>query len=137
RITADVDLPENPANGVLVALGGRFGGWGFYLKDGRPVALMAASQQAGDQSRVMADKLTGTGQTRIAFDFRYDGGFNAGGEMIISANGHEIGRGRINRTISKLPEMTDTLDIGFDADTPVTDDYADGGHFTGRISKIG
>lgn len=45
-------------------------------------------------------------------------------------------RGRIARTISKLPEMTDTLDIGFDADTSVTDDYADGGHFTGRILKV-
>ena len=56
--------------------------------------------------------------------------------MTISANGDVIGQGRIARTISKLPEMSDTLDIGFDADTPVTSDYAAGGHFPGRIGKV-
>ena len=136
RITADIDVPNAPATGVLVALGSKFGGWSFYVKDGRPVALMAASQLAGDQSQVAAAQPLTAGQQRLVFDFRYDGGVNAGGEMTISANGHMIGRGRIARTISKLPEMSDTLDIGFDADTPVTSDYAAGGHFPGRIGKV-
>ena len=135
RITADVDLPAS-AQGPLLALGSKFGGWSFYLKDGRPVALMAASQQAGDQSRVAAAQPLAPGKTLLVFDFRYDGGVNAGGEMRIEANGQEVARGRIARTISKLPEMTDTLDIGFDADTPVTDDYGRDSRFTGRIDKI-
>ncbi|SNS63718.1 arylsulfatase [Sphingomonas laterariae] len=135
RITASVDLAETPANGVLVAVGSKFGGWSFYMKDGRPVALMAASQLKGAQFRVEGQPV-GAGKTDLVFDFRYDGGMNAGGEMVISANGREIGRGRIARTISKYPEMTDTLDIGFDADTPVTDDYADGGRFNGHIAKV-
>ena len=136
RITADIDVPNEPATGALVALGSKFGGWSFYLKDGRPVALMAASQLAGDQSQVSSMQPLAAGQQRLVFDFRYDGGVNAGGEMTISANGNIIGRGRIARTISKLPEMSDTLDIGFDADTPVTSDYASGGHFPGRIGKV-
>ncbi|XHR99077.1 arylsulfatase [Sphingomonas sp. DBB INV C78] len=136
RITAALDLADAPANGVVLALGSRFGGWSFYLKDGRPVALMAASQQDGDQSRVEAAERLGLGSSELIFDFRYGGGINGGGEMVILANGREIGRGRIARTISKLPEMTDTLDIGFDADTPVTDDYAPGGRFTGHIAKV-
>lgn len=56
--------------------------------------------------------------------------------MIITANGVEIGRGRIPRTLSKLVEMTDTFDIGFDADTPVTDDYPKGSHFPGTIARL-
>ena len=35
-VMADVDIPATGANGVLLAQGGRFGGWSFYLKDGRP-----------------------------------------------------------------------------------------------------
>lgn len=136
RIAAEVDLPQAPATGALVSLGSKFGGWGFYLKDGRPVALMAASQQAGDQSRVEAAQPLPPGKALLVYDFRYDGGMNGGGEMVISANGREIGRGRIARTISKLPELTDTLDIGFDASTPVTDDYAGDGRFPGAISKV-
>lgn len=136
RIMAEIELPEASATGALVALGSKFGGWSFYLKDGRPVALMAASQQPGDQSRVMAAEALPSGKALLVYDFRYDGGMNAGGEMIISANGREIARGRIARTLSKLPELTDTLDIGFDASTPVTDDYAGDGHFPGHIAKV-
>ncbi|HWV13385.1 MAG TPA: arylsulfatase [Sphingobium sp.] len=136
RITADIDMPKEPATGVLVALGSKFGGWSFYVKDGRPVAMIAASQLAGDQSQVAAAQPLTAGKNRLVFDFRYDGGMNAGGDMIISANGTEIARGRIARTISKLPEMSDTLDIGFDADTPVTSDYVGGGHFAGGIEKV-
>lgn len=72
----------------------------------------------------------------LTYQFVSDGGVNAGGEMRISVDGREIGRGRIARTISKLPEMTDTLDIGFDADTPVTAEYRDGGSFNGRLSRV-
>jgi hypothetical protein len=35
-ITAVVDVPKGGANGVIVAQGGRFGGWSLYLKEGKP-----------------------------------------------------------------------------------------------------
>ena len=35
-ITADVEIPKSGANGVILAQGGRFGGWSLYLKDGKP-----------------------------------------------------------------------------------------------------
>ena len=36
-ITADVDIPAGGApNGVILAQGGRFGGWSLYVKDGKP-----------------------------------------------------------------------------------------------------
>jgi arylsulfatase len=36
RITAEIEVPAGGANGVLVTQGGRFSGWGLYLKDGKP-----------------------------------------------------------------------------------------------------
>ena len=35
-ITAEVEIPKGGANGVILAQGGRFGGWSLYLKDGKP-----------------------------------------------------------------------------------------------------
>ena len=35
-ITADVEIPQGGANGVILAQGGRFGGWSLYIKDGKP-----------------------------------------------------------------------------------------------------
>ncbi|WP_222560072.1 arylsulfatase [Caenibius sp. WL] len=134
-IEADVEVPTGDASGTLVAMGSKFGGWSFHLAGGRPVAYMAASQLPGDQSSVAAQTPLAPGKTRLVYEFRYDGGRNAGGEIIIRANGQEIGRGRIARTISKPPEMTDTFDIGFDADTPVIEGAA-GQPFNGRIDKV-
>ncbi|MGA8256161.1 MAG: sulfatase-like hydrolase/transferase, partial [Nocardioides sp.] len=40
-LDAEVVVPEGGAAGVLAAIGDRFGGWGVYLLDGRPVATIA------------------------------------------------------------------------------------------------
>ena len=36
-ITADVESPAGGANGVILAQGGRFGGWSLYMKAGKPI----------------------------------------------------------------------------------------------------
>lgn len=135
-LDAQVDVASSQATGPLLAIGGKFAGWSFYLVDGRPAVTVATSQRPEDHFKVVASQPVAPGASRIGFSFRYDGGHNAGGEMIITANGVEIGRGRIPRTLSKLVEMTDTFDIGFDADTPVTDDYPKGSHFPGTIARL-
>ena len=38
-ITADVDIPQAGAKGVIIAQAGRFGGWSLYLKDGKPTRV--------------------------------------------------------------------------------------------------
>src|SRR5688500_13370772 len=35
-ITAEVEVPDDKANGVVIAQAGHFGGWTLYLKDGKP-----------------------------------------------------------------------------------------------------
>jgi arylsulfatase len=134
-IAADIDVPAGDTSGTLVAMGSKFGGWSFHLANGRPVAYMAASQLEGDQSSVAAQAALAPGKTHLEYEFHYDGGRNAGGEMVIRANGQEIGRGRIARTISKPPEMTDTFDVGFDADTPVIEGTASQ-PFAGTVDKV-
>ena len=36
-ITADIEVPQAAREGMLVTLGGRFGGYGLYLNNGKPV----------------------------------------------------------------------------------------------------
>ena len=35
-ITADIEVPEAGAEGVVLAQGGKMGGWSLYVKDGKP-----------------------------------------------------------------------------------------------------
>lgn len=131
RITSEITVPDQSVSGAIVAVGGRFGGWAFYLQDNRPAAVVAVSQRAEDVFRVESAAALRPGKHRVTYDFRYDGGRNAGGEMVISVDGREVARGRIEKTLSKLVEMIDTLDVGFDRATPVTDAYPQGARFDG------
>ena len=36
KITAELDIPADGANGAILSQGGRFGGWSLYMKDGKP-----------------------------------------------------------------------------------------------------
>ena len=37
--TAEVEVPEGGGEGMIITQGGRFTGYGFYLKAGKPVFL--------------------------------------------------------------------------------------------------
>ena len=50
-ITADVDSPAGGANGVILAQGGRFGGWSLYMKAGKPSTSTTSSASSASRSR--------------------------------------------------------------------------------------
>src|SRR5215475_7222573 len=80
RITADVDIPQGGADGVIVTQGGRFGGWGLLLLDGKPMFAYAFSNQDGDKYpnpkkykfRIAGSDPIAPGKHTIGFDFAYD-----------------------------------------------------------------
>ena len=70
-ITADIEVPQGGADGMIVTDGGRFGGYGMYLLNGKPVFLWNLL----DLKRVRwesADALA-PGKHTIEYDFTYDG----------------------------------------------------------------
>ena len=69
-ITADVDVPEGGAEGMILTSGGRFGGYGFYLLKGKPVFLW----NLVDLKRVKWEgpEALAPGRHTVVFDFRYD-----------------------------------------------------------------
>jgi arylsulfatase len=132
-LEAELGIPERGANGVIVAAGSHFGGWSFYLEDGKPVAYAAASHLPGKQFRVAANKQLATGPNKLRFEFTPAG---AGGVVTIAVNGNEVAR----ETIASYPHMmagtSETFDIGRDANGPVSDAYRNEGIFTGDIKRV-
>jgi arylsulfatase len=136
-ISAELSVPTDSTSGVILAMGSWFGGWSFYLDEGRPVALHAFSQRPEDQFRIMADKAIDTGPVQLEFRFEYDGGgINKGGMLTILNDGNLIAQGRIERTISIPAGLGETMDTGRDTGVPVTREKAGQTAFEGEIHEV-
>ena len=79
-IEADIVVPSSGANGVMVAQGGRFGGYSFYLKDGRPVFHYNALGQR--QYKITAINPVDVGLHKLTADFVADGLEVGGGGLL-------------------------------------------------------
>jgi arylsulfatase A-like enzyme len=142
-ITADITVPQGGAEGMIVTLGGRFGGYGLYLLKGKPVFdynlldLKHYRWEGGPLGRgLLADALK-PGKHTIVFDFKYDGpGPGKGGTGVFTVDGNEIASKKIDHTIPLLMAIDETFDIGSDTRTAVNDDYKLPFRFTGTIDKL-
>jgi arylsulfatase A-like enzyme len=134
-ITADVEIPKNGANGVILAQAGRFGGWSFYLKDGKPTYTY---NWLGLQRYTVAAKQTlPAGKATIRFEFAYDGGgVGKGGTGTLFVNGENVATGRIEHTQCCGFSADESADVGADEGTPVTEAYKVPFKFTGKISGV-
>ncbi|MGA9305041.1 MAG: arylsulfatase [Candidatus Sulfotelmatobacter sp.] len=135
RVTAEVEIPVNGAEGVLITQGGRFNGWGLYLLDDKPVFHY---NLVGVQRYSVAspDKLS-AGKHTVVIDFKYDGGgLGKGGVATLSVDGKRANDAKFARTIPFRISADETLDIGEDTGTPVSEDYHVPFKFTGTIHKV-
>jgi arylsulfatase len=136
-ITAEVEIPESGANGVILAQGGRFGGWILYLKDGKPAYTY--NFLGLNRYTVSAPETLPAGKATLVFDFAYDGGgLGKGGSGVLSVNGQKLAEGRIDRTQPMAFSVDETADVGVDEATPVVDGIGEGAQtrFTGKIEKV-
>lgn len=132
-ITSEIEVKSN-SNGVMVCQGGRFGGFSFYLKNGKPVFTY---NYLGLQSfDITATQALMPGKHIIVYDFRYDGsGLGKGGIGTITVDGTKVAEGRIDKTQPGMFSVDDLADIGTDEGTPVAD-Y--GGHAKAnyKVNKV-
>jgi arylsulfatase len=122
-VPAEIKVGERPANGVIVAQGGAFGGWAPYAKDGAPrycynLLGLACYTVTGD-----AQLTPGTHKLRM--ELSYDGGGLAkAGTATLTLDGAKIGEGRADATIPMAFSADETLDLGKDTGSAVSDDNA-------------
>lgn len=69
--------------------------------------------------------------------FDYDGGgVGKGGKVTMTADDQTIAEGRIENTIPFRVSLDETLDIGEDTGTAVSNDYAVPFEFTGKLNRV-
>ena len=135
-LTADVEIPQGGANGVIIAQAGRFGGWSLYLKDGKPTYTY--NFLGLERFSVAASEPIAAGNAKIRFEFAYDGGgLGKGGLGTLFVNDKKVAQGRIGRTQPNIFSADETADVGVDEATPVTEDYKQFDNaFTGKIDNV-
>ena len=145
-ITAEVDVPEAGADGMLITQGGRFAGYGLYLVKSKPVFTW----NLFDYKRVRWEGPALTpGKHAIVFDFKYDGlgfgtlafnslsGIGQGGVGTLSVDGKTVAEQRMEHTIPLILQFDENLDIGSDTGTPVDDaDYQVPFAFSGGFGGV-
>jgi len=134
--TTNVEIPSGGANGVIVAQGGRFGGWSLYLKDGKPTYCY--NFLGLQEFKVAAPQALAAGKATIRMNFDYDGGgIGKGGTATLLVNGEKVASGRIEHTEYAIFSADETAGVGMDDATPVTTDYKERDNsFTGKILNV-
>jgi arylsulfatase len=135
-ITAQVEIPQGGAEGMLMTDGGRFGGVGFYLLKSRPVFVY--NFVGLERFRWEAKEPLAPGLHTLAFDFKYDGlGFGHGGRGTLKVDGRVVDQKRIPKTLPFVFPEDETFDVGIDTRTPIDDrDYQVPFRFSGKLVKL-
>jgi arylsulfatase len=146
-VTADIEVPEGGAEGMMLTSGGRFAGYGFYLLKGKPVWLW----NMVDLERLKwegPDALS-PGRHTVEFDFRYEGlgagtlafndfsGVGRPGTGVLKVDGKAVATKRMEKTLPMILQWDESFDIGSDTLTGVNDaDYRPPFTLTAKLYKL-
>ena len=146
-ITAEIEIPEGGAEGMILTSGGRFAGYGFYLLDSKPVFIWNVL----DMQRIKwegKDALP-PGKHTVAFDFDYEGlgvgtlaynsmsGLGRPGTGTLKVNGTVVDTKKMEKTLPMILQWDEAFDIGSDTLTGVNDkDYTPPFPLTATLDKL-
>jgi hypothetical protein len=146
-VTAEIEVPQGGAEGMILTSGGRFGGYGFYLLKGKPVWLwnMVDLERIKWESQ---DALT-PGRHTVEYDFKYDGmgvgalafnnfsGVGRPGTGTLKVDGKVVDTKTMPKTLPMILQRDESFDIGSDTLTGVNDaDYKPPFPLTARLIKL-
>jgi len=119
-ITAEVEIPKDGGNGVLLAQGGRFGGYSLYMKEGK--VKYVYNWLDAERYTIASTEKVPAGKATIRFEFAYAGGPpGSGGKGTIFVNDKKVAEGKIANTLGYAFGIDETADVGLDEATPVTE----------------
>jgi arylsulfatase len=135
-VTAAIETPQNATTeGVIIAQGGKFGGWALYVKDGH--AKFVYNILGMKEFITEATEPLAAGSHQVRAEFAYDGGGLAkGGNVTLYYDARAVGSGRVEQTQPLIFSADETTDIGDDYGTPVSRDYPTSTRFNGRIDVV-
>jgi arylsulfatase len=134
-VGAKVLIPEGGAEGVIATQGGRFAGWGLFVRDGK---LVFHYNLAGvERFEIASTETLPAGEYVVSAEFKYDGGgLGKGGKLTLRREDAVLAVGRIERTLPFRMSLDETLDIGLDTGTPVVESYKVPAEFSGTLRRV-
>ncbi len=136
-LTADIEVPEAGAEGMIVTHGGLVGGYGLYLRDGRPTFVY--NYLALDRPTIAGADPLPAGKVKLEVDFAYhgaEGEVGAGATVTLKVNGAEVAKGELEKTIPIQISLGEGLDVGMDVGSAVDFTYQPPFPFSGSIESV-
>ncbi|MES2148978.1 MAG: arylsulfatase [Pseudomonadota bacterium] len=125
KITAKISVPPAGVQGVIVAEGGSAAGFTLYVKDGRVHYDYNFFGRA--IYSVVSDASLPAGEVVIVMDYQQRPfrplRESTGGTATLYINGRQAGQGEIKNAVPGRFSITETLDIGMDLGSPVSEAY--------------
>jgi arylsulfatase len=135
-VTAEIVVPKDGAEGVIIAQGANIGGWSLYAKNGK---LKYCYNWGGFKHfYVEGTSPIPAGQHQVRMEFAYaGGGLGKGGKVTLFTDGKKVGEGDIGATLAMIFSADDGCDVGEDTGAPVSEDYGPQGNaFNGEIRGV-
>ncbi|QDV18755.1 Arylsulfatase [Gimesia panareensis] len=137
-ITASIDVGEVVARGVIVAEGGSSGGYTLYVKEGKLV--YEYNFFGKERKKIVAAADLPSGKVEVEMDYQQKPITKTnpavGGTVTLTINGKQVARGEVPHVVPARFSATETLDIGADLGSTVSEDYTAPHAFSGKIEKV-
>ena len=140
-ITADVEIPEAGAEGVIFSHGGSDGGYSFYMKGG--LLHYVHNYVAREYFHVESKKEVPSGRHQLRFEFEVTGqpdiqaGKGVPGRAQLYFDGELVGQTDFPYTTPLVFGVAGgALECGQDSGSPVTPEYQPPFEFTGTIDSV-
>jgi arylsulfatase len=134
-IKADVELTTNN-EGVLLAVGGRFTGFSFFIQDGK---IKIAHNNNGKLVYLESTQPLPTGKAILRYDLTYSPAKNltdAAGTEALYINDVKVAERPITKADATIMPYDEGLDVGKDNGSPVAPVYKSPFVFTGQLNKV-
>jgi arylsulfatase len=133
-ITADIEVGDAGADGVLAAIGGLTSGWSLYVKNGKPTFYYNFFEV--DHARLQSAETLPKGKSTVRVEVHpVEPGPDKPADIRLLVNGNEVAKGRAERTVP-MRYSVEPFDIGMDSVSAVTDEYAAPFAFQGHIEGV-
>jgi arylsulfatase len=133
-ITADAEVSAN-TQGVLFALGGRFGGVSLFIKQGK---ALVATNTGAQLTHLVSGKPLPTGKVTLKYVLIYKEAQNPNdpaGTQELYVNGVKVAQAPIVKAQAAIRNF-DEINVGKDLITPVSNQYTVPYAFNGKLTKV-
>jgi arylsulfatase len=133
-MTAELNVPETGAEGVITCVGAFSAGWSYFVREGKPHFRYTFFDIA--DVNIDGTEPLPSGKVTLRSEFTASGNPNGGGTLRLFINGKPAGEGQIQR--STFRHGLEPFEVGRDSITPIDPTYKDRGEFpfTGTIEKV-